>query len=620
MIVGNRKDLIHSLSLSNISNISPNTVRLTPVLNHPNSESTTRDVTISRGRTIKADLQGISSTERISHRNSKSLNIKVSPDIAAEVVKKYILPMFEADTRNLKDTKRSQAFGIPKTERSRNNSLSAIDGTVYSELKLSDKLNQEIKLLREEVEKQVQCVKKVEQEKEIIKNEFDKVKDTLFRVEANYFALNFEHIELNKELQGAQQHYNMLEEQIQQYQKHNSELDTKVSALGIQLHDEMAKNDKLKNIALQLHHGNSLLVMQSEIMGERLKGLFESFDLLTKAWSAEAKLTDEYEILSQWGKVLSNDFINLYSELKNVSSSRDELFKDSVELIELKSELQGQRDKIYKAFKDRVANLESELTKAQQELVTTKQECSTLEKKFNDISNEYNRLRQRLKQVKFQSEIEEKFCKNCQKPYIESENYNWSCKTHKSKFNGDVYWCCGKTGKDAPGCVSSKHTSKDDDEIEVTNENLKNANRWCTNCKLLGHSTQECPKDPNARTKYEPKDELERILEVAKNRRKSHLFENDIQERMLNLFQENNMKVEETEYEPTEEWSEDTEDKGKSFKDLLRIKKEVPFDPYINRVALESSALNEEAKSSYLMTKTNQSFKSKETKIFRINS
>ncbi|CAG9314039.1 unnamed protein product [Blepharisma stoltei] len=607
MIVGNRKDLLSSLSLSNISNNTPKTLRLTPLFHQQNSESTLRDTTVSRGRTSRADLQGLSTTDRISHRNSKSVNLQVSPDVAAEVVKKYILPMFEIDARNSKDSARSKTFGIPRTERSRQNS--AFDGPVYAELKLSEKLNQEIKSLREELEHQIQCVKRAEQEKELIKNEFGHVKEALFRSEANYAALNLELIEISKQLQEVEQCHSVLKEQAQQYQKQNSELDTKAIELGRQLHDEMAVNDKLKNIALQLHHGNSLLVMQSEIMGERLKGLFESFEFLTKAQSTEAKLAEEYTIFSAWGKEIANGYISLYSELRDVTINRDELFKDSVELAELKSELQGQRDKIYKSFKDRVSYLEQELSKTQEESVTIKQEFSTLEKKFADISNEYNRMRQRLKQFKFQSELEEKFCKNCQKPYIESENFNWSCKTHKSKFSGDLYWCCGRAGKDAPGCVSSKHISKDDEEIEIVNEISRLSNR-CTSCRTLGHFAHECPRDPNARTKYEPKDELERILDVAKNKKKSHVLENDIQDRMMSLIKENMLEREATDYEITEESLENIDYAGRSFKDLLKIKKDLPFDSYVNRVSLETEQL-EEDKSLHRSLKTMKTFKRK---------
>jgi hypothetical protein len=40
----------------------------------------------------------------------------------------------------------------------------------------------------------------------------------------------------------------------------------------------------------------------------------------------------------------------------------------------------------------------------------------------------------------------------CGKDYIDQENFNWSCRTHKSDFSGELWWCCGKKIKDALGC------------------------------------------------------------------------------------------------------------------------------------------------------------------------
>lgn len=56
------------------------------------------------------------------------------------------------------------------------------------------------------------------------------------------------------------------------------------------------------------------------------------------------------------------------------------------------------------------------------------------------------------------------FCKNCKKEYNESENFNWSCRTHLGEWGGDLWWCCGKTNQRAPGCKYQKHQSKEDAE------------------------------------------------------------------------------------------------------------------------------------------------------------
>jgi hypothetical protein len=55
-------------------------------------------------------------------------------------------------------------------------------------------------------------------------------------------------------------------------------------------------------------------------------------------------------------------------------------------------------------------------------------------------------------------------CRHCGAEYTEAENFNWSCRTHQSEFGaGEIWWCCGKLGKDAIGCRFRKHVYKDDD-------------------------------------------------------------------------------------------------------------------------------------------------------------
>lgn len=70
-------------------------------------------------------------------------------------------------------------------------------------------------------------------------------------------------------------------------------------------------------------------------------------------------------------------------------------------------------------------------------------------------------------------EAQQRTCKNCGKDYEETENYNWSCRTHHSEYGGEMWWCCGKLGKNAPGCRFSKHESKDDDEELDAEEKLE---------------------------------------------------------------------------------------------------------------------------------------------------
>jgi len=58
----------------------------------------------------------------------------------------------------------------------------------------------------------------------------------------------------------------------------------------------------------------------------------------------------------------------------------------------------------------------------------------------------------------------QKVCKNCQKEFIEKENFNWSCRVHQSEWGGEMWWCCGKRGREQPGCKFNKHETKADNE------------------------------------------------------------------------------------------------------------------------------------------------------------
>ena len=108
-----------------------------------------------------------------------------------------------------------------------------------------------------------------------------------------------------------------------------------------------------------------------------------------------------------------------------------------------------------------------------------------------------------------------KTCKNCNREYDERENYNWSCKQHLSQFGGDIWWCCGKPGKEQPGCKLQKHESKEDDEDDnEEHEGDKQKSKKflkCTCCKEVGHLAHDCTRDPNIKRTGKADAEFERI-------------------------------------------------------------------------------------------------------------
>jgi hypothetical protein len=61
----------------------------------------------------------------------------------------------------------------------------------------------------------------------------------------------------------------------------------------------------------------------------------------------------------------------------------------------------------------------------------------------------------------------EKICENCGVEFNEQDNFNWSCLTHKSEYGEDMWWCCGKKGEKAKGCMKQKHVERDHDEDSI---------------------------------------------------------------------------------------------------------------------------------------------------------
>ena len=201
-------------------------------------------------------------------------------------------------------------------------------------------------------------------------------------------------------------------------------------------------------------------------MGERLTGLYKAFDHTLGTYSIINKLKSENTIFFEESKKNLTELQENNKTLVLVSDQRDELMKGHLELNDIKEDLLNQKDKIQKAYKEKYISLSKELSLAIEEREFLKSKREESEKKFMDMSEEFKKYRQKMK-VKYSNiqEKEEKFCKNCQKSYYENENYNWSCRVHASKLNGDMYWCCGKSGKDSIGCIISKHSSKEDADL-----------------------------------------------------------------------------------------------------------------------------------------------------------
>jgi hypothetical protein len=90
-----------------------------------------------------------------------------------------------------------------------------------------------------------------------------------------------------------------------------------------------------------------------------------------------------------------------------------------------------------------------------------------------------------------------------------------------------MWWCCGKRGKEMPGCKFGKHEFKEEEEDEKTKEEVESLigqqlrNVRCFCCKEIGHTTSNCQRDPNFKTKADIETDAGR-LNMIKDQKKLH--------------------------------------------------------------------------------------------------
>lgn len=176
--------------------------------------------------------------------------------------------------------------------------------------------------------------------------------------------------------------------------------------------------------------------------------------------------------------------------------------------------------------KDRENKFKEDIKMLQLDIDRMIEEYQKLEKQCKQMQLENQKLKNRIVKMTFKkgkNDRDIKICKNCHKEYYEKENFNWSCRTHHYQFNGEFYWCCGKRGEDQIGCKVSKHECKDDEDEEDAEEKKKDKERQlkymkCMCCKELGHSIENCNRDPNIKTLTDPVQDEIRVMEIKDNR------------------------------------------------------------------------------------------------------
>jgi hypothetical protein len=209
-----------------------------------------------------------------------------------------------------------------------------------------------------------------------------------------------------------------------------------------------------------------------------------------------------------------------------LQTERD-VFRDEAALMTKKNtENEGMRLIHVQASRDKINKLEHKIKMLYEAAQTLENDLEKANRTIRILQDEKEKSRLKITKLlarKGNFDREQKICKNCAKEFTEKENFNWSCRTHMSEFGGEMWWCCGKRGKEQPGCKFNKHESREDDNSDGDDTNKQIALRLvrCICCKEQGHKIDDCPRDPNFKTSVSTNEDIARIAQI-KNFKKLH--------------------------------------------------------------------------------------------------
>lgn len=206
--------------------------------------------------------------------------------------------------------------------------------------------------------------------------------------------------------------------------------------------------------------------MQHTILSEKISGLTTSLASLNTL-----KLFDEHNntfltSLYQSIKSLFSTHKALQSSLEEITLFANQLIQDSDLARHLKGLLIKSEETILKPYKTLVSSLKQELESLKNSNLELSDKNSVLEMRVFNFLQEVEKHRRNTRLSLLFTDPTEKICGNCQKVFKASENFNWSCRHHKAKIVGSNWFCCGKVGAKAEGCIVNRHVSVE--EMEET--------------------------------------------------------------------------------------------------------------------------------------------------------
>ncbi|EPR61285.1 hypothetical protein TGME49_280435 [Toxoplasma gondii ME49] len=467
--------------------------------------------------------------------NPSTLLQQLPGEKAAQVMRQYLLPMFEVHRIRQEEIERHERLGtsttrkepkleVPTSTPRAASPVSPGKTAVLAEMQLSDSLLSELQVAKEgnAVLRQRLTVSETA------------CKELYEKLEAATSSLAKLKVELEQTKQKTESDCASLRWQLQQLEALIGQHQEEQSRLSQTVTELRQTNEELSRKLTVTRNTASLLQHEHEVLTEQVRGLSAvTKDLPTVKSLQDALLFEEIEeeicILSDfiWSRSTAFQSVskahiddiqkfsaNLQNECAKLANERTRLLDIKKDLTLQRDRLAAETNRLRRELEETRLQVSKESAQQSEEIENLKKEREEMDKQMKELREDRDKLKQRIARFRARRkmfEAQQRTCKNCGKDYEETENYNWSCRTHHSEYGGEMWWCCGKLGKNAPGCRFSKHESKDDDDELDAEE------------KMEREAASHCPKDPNPRAggaDVNGKEELRR-LEILGNQERS---------------------------------------------------------------------------------------------------
>jgi len=442
----------------------------------------------------------------------------VPPALAKQIIQKCLLPLFER-----------KGMPIIRQSNKKQGATAQSDGKnlgFLNELRLSDQLLADLDKTRQESFDLLEKLDRSQNTQESLMSELGRLRAAISNIHLELKMSRFQESNVRMKSQTIENRIQGLRTELEDQMKILILQKDENFRLSSRLFEEEAKVEHLSQVVAQNQNASSLCKLTNDVLAEQVKNLHGAVESLSDIDKLKSELAADLQQFANLYRDQHNYKEEIEVSLACVVDERNHYDNVRRDLATSQEWLMLEQTRLTNELEEQKQRSQSEVLSLYEEKENLRKERDKIEKKLRDVSENRDKLKQKMKKYRARRkmfEAERKRCKKCGKEYNETDNFNWSCRTHQCDFGGEMWWCCGKLGKDAIGCKFAKHESKDDDddldeqerkEKEENEGGLKTLNVRCYSCRELGHYSKDCTRDPNVRTGYNPDKELMRVSQL----------------------------------------------------------------------------------------------------------